>query len=116
LDVVQINRVAEGVETAVIPQVWVARNFWQRLRGLLGKAALTETQGLLIKPCRQIHTVGMSYPLDIVFVDSNGFIVKISQFVKPFRQASSHKAFCALELAAGVARHIGLTVGDQLTW
>ena len=116
MDVVTIKRKGLATETTLLAQVWLARSFWQRLRGLLGKPALRESQGLLIYPCRQIHTVGMSYPLDIIFPDRDGTVLKLCPAVKPFRQAFAAEARYTLELAAGVAGNLKLKIGDQLSW
>ncbi len=53
----------------VIPTLLVADRFWERMWGLLGRSNLPNGTAMLLKPCRAIHTVGMRFPLDLVFVD-----------------------------------------------
>ncbi|GEM_PF-4771036 len=47
----------------------VKKSFWGKLRGLLGKNNLPTNQGILLVNCRQIHTLGMKFPLDIVVLN-----------------------------------------------
>jgi len=116
MEVVQIKRVSENSQSIILPQVWLARNFWQRLRGLLSRPALSAKQGLLISPCRRIHTFGMQYPLDIVFIDSRGSITNICSSLRPNRQAHCRQARFTLELFHGVTQQLKLQVGEQLAW
>lgn len=114
--ITQTTQTTQTKEDTLLSQVWVAESFCQRLRGLLFRPELKKSQGLLIKPCRQIHTVGMSYSLDIIFLDQHGTVIKLCHSVKPFRQAFALKAAFTLEMASGVARDLGLNIGDQLAW
>lgn len=116
MEVTQVKRVSDNSEFTVLPQVWIARNYWQRLRGLLGRPALSEKQGLLISPCRRIHTFGMQYPLDIVFINPQGCITQICRSVNPNKQAHCQKAMTTLELLHGVAQQLNLQAGEQLAW
>ncbi len=95
-------------------QLRVADTHWQRMRGLLGYAPLKVDQGLLIKPCNMIHTVGMRYPIDVVYVDARGRVLKIAKDVAPLRMSACLRAHAVLELAAGQAQAFGLRVGQTL--
>ena len=52
--------------------VFVAERYSKRLLGLTGLRGLPSRTGLLIPDCRSIHTFGMRFPLDVVFVGSAG--------------------------------------------
>lgn len=106
----------QGQATPVLSRVWSAHRAGQRLRGLLDRAPLQVGEGLLLSPCNSIHTVGMTYPLDVVFVDRQGRVVKCVAGLKPWRTAAAWRARHTLELAAGSLEHIGLKVGDSLRW
>lgn len=93
-----------------------ANRFMLRLRGLLGRPQLTDNQGLLLTPCAQVHTLGMRYSLDIVFLDKTGIVTKCITGLKPNRFAASIKAYHALELRAGYLQECQIKVGDQLNW
>ncbi len=86
-----------------------------RRRGLLGRDGLAPGTGLLIRPCSSIHTWFMRFPIDAVFLDRDGRVVKIAERVGPFRLAFGGRAAAAtLELPAGAAAGARLSVGDIL--
>lgn len=100
----------------VIAHAWRTKGMFERMRGLLGRPPLESGQALLIAPCNAIHTFGMSYPLDIVFVDAKGEILKLFRRLPPLRMAKAFGARITIELAPGEIDRIGLLVGDQLQW
>lgn len=64
----------------------VASTLWERLVGLLGTSADGfDFDALLITPCSSVHTVGMRYPIDIVFLDRDMRTLKVEFNVKPGR-------------------------------
>lgn len=89
---------------------------WERMRGLLGRHALDANQGLLIEPCPSVHTIGMRYPIDVVFLDRKGTVQKIVECLKPLRMTACKQAYSALELAAGQIHNKRITTGDILQW
>jgi hypothetical protein len=87
---------------------------WERLRGLLGRERLGADEGLWIANCSAVHTIGMRFPIDVVFLDRRGRVLKISRRLRPWRVAAVLRGDAALELAAGAAA--GIDRGDQLAW
>lgn len=85
-----------------------------RLRGLLGKPPPAPGHALLITPCASVHTAFMRYPIDIVFLNSRGGILKLVEALTPWRIAACWGARHTLELAAGEARRLGLEPGRQV--
>lgn len=63
----------------------VANSFFSRLMGLMFRRDLPAGKGLLITRCRAIHTLFMRFPIDAVFLDGNGDIVRIVQGIRPWR-------------------------------
>ncbi len=63
----------------------VARTFWERSRGLIGRKALAPHEGLLIERCNAIHTCFMSFPIDAYFLDRENRVVKVVRNIKPWR-------------------------------
>lgn len=63
----------------------VARTFCERARGLIGTGDLAPGEGLLIERCNAIHTLFMSFPIDAVFLDSQGRVVKTVRGIRPWR-------------------------------
>ena len=97
-----------------IGPVRIAESGWERTRGLLGRPELQGGEGLFITRCSSVHTVGMRHDIDVVFVDRTGRIVRIAERLAPMRMAMCRKAASVLELAAGQARALGLSVGTSL--
>lgn len=70
---------------------------------LLGLAHLDRGEagvGLLIPRCRSVHTFGMRFPLDLVFLDAAGRPLSVRRAVPPRRLAFDRNAVAVLELPA----------------
>jgi len=106
----------ESDNRCLVPRVWKAASTIARMRGLLGRPPLRSGEGLLINACNMVHTVGMHYALDLVFLDATGHIRKLVCNVKPLRCAGAFTAKTTLELPAGSLATLGLSLGEQLTW
>jgi uncharacterized membrane protein (UPF0127 family) len=100
----------------VVRETWKATNAWDRMRGLLGRPRLETGQGMLIEPCAMVHTVGMRYALDLVFLDRQLRVRKTVRRLPPFRLAGCADAHSTLELAPGALDAAPLDVGDALEW
>jgi len=99
----------------VAESVFLATTFWQRLSGLLALPRLERGSGLWLEPCGSVHTLGLSYSIDVVFVDGNGRIGRIAHAVAPWRVALAPASCCAvLEMPAGAARAQCLAEGNKL--
>ena len=88
----------------------------ERMRGLLGRPALGPAEGLLIAPCNSIHTVGMRYAIDVVFLDAEVRIVAVRHGLAPLRLAAARGARSVVELASGEARRLGLLPRRCVRW
>jgi hypothetical protein len=96
-------------------RVQVAETWWSRLRGLLGHSPLKRSEGLLIRPCRAVHMLGMRYPIDVAFLDPEGRMLAAYAELAPCRLSRYHRqAAAALELPAGTLAASGTLVGDRL--
>ena len=93
----------------------VAASAAQRVRGLLGRECLEDGQGLLFKRCSSLHTFFMHFPIDIVFMDKKGKVLKSAPQVGPFKLvAAPFRAHFALELPVGAIERSTTKVGDRL--
>jgi uncharacterized protein len=93
----------------------VADNHWTRLKGLIGVRHLAEGDGLLIKPCRGVHCMFMSIPIDVLYVDQDDQVVGADANMKPWRVGWIYrKSKYVIELPAGTLARTGTTVGDRL--
>ena len=86
----------------LVPQLKIARTFWQRAMGLMGKRRLAAGHGMLFPHCRSIHTCFMRFPLDVIFLDGENRPVKIIRNLKPWRMArGGSRARSVLEVQSG---------------
>lgn len=100
--------------TLIASSVEVARTSAARRRGLLGRDGLPHGSALAISRCNAIHTIGMRFAIDVVFVDSEGCVRKIVCGLPPWRIAISPPARVVIEFGAGELQPYGLHVGDRL--
>jgi len=69
----------------VIDHVEQARSLQARMRGLLGRDGLPPGHGLLLDPCGSIHTLGMRFAIDVVFLAHSGRVLRVARRVRPGR-------------------------------
>ena len=95
-------------------RVYDASRFLARARGLLGRDRLHPHEALWIRPCGSVHTVGMRYALDLVFVDAEQRVLAIKQHVEPRRFVGHVRARSTIELLAGIAAQLSIAPGAKL--
>jgi len=93
----------------------VAAKFGDRLRGLLGRDSLPADSGLLLSGVNGVHTFGMAFPIDVVFIDAEGKVLKVIASMSPARiERAVPGGQSCLELAAGAAARYGIEAGVRL--
>jgi uncharacterized protein len=98
----------------LVARLELAATFWQRLRGLLFRPALAPGDGLLIVPCRSIHTHWMRHAIDVALLDRDGVVLSVHRQVRPWRMIhGSRDAHAVLETAGGQLPE-GVQVGRRL--
>ena len=99
----------------IVAHLETARTFGRRARGLLGCRGLPPGHGLQIIPCRSIHTWGMLFAIDVLFLDRDETIVRIARNVRPFRcRCGGRRAHSVIEVASGWLSGEAVRVGDRL--
>jgi uncharacterized membrane protein (UPF0127 family) len=95
--------------------VSLADTSFRRLRGLLGRWSLRSDEGLWVMPSRGIHTVGLFFPIDVVYLDGSYRVVHLIEHLKPFRLAPI-RIHCesVLELPTRSIYSSNTQIGDQL--
>src|ERR1700733_3221836 len=85
-----------------------------RLRDLVGKFRARQGEGLWVLPARGLHTAGVLFPVDVVYLDSNNRVIKLVEHLKPFRLGPV-RMVCAsvLELPPHMIYESQTEVGDQ---
>ncbi|MGO8792455.1 MAG: DUF192 domain-containing protein [Terriglobia bacterium] len=104
-------------ERFVATQADVADGYFSRLVGLLGTTRhwARPGKGLWIVPSHGVHTIGMLYALDLIFLDRHLMVVDVEEHVRPFRISKvSFKAESVLELPVHTVFRTETRVGDQL--
>src|SRR5277367_1394314 len=104
-------------ETFVATEATVANSYVRRLVGLLGKTKRWARFGcgLWIVPSRGVHTIGMMFPIDLVFLSKDKEVVHVEEYVRPFRISRvSLKASSVLELPPHTIYRTGTQVGDRI--
>ena len=110
---VRVTNRTSGV--VILEEAEVAYTFWKRLVGLLRKDSLEQGQGLIIHPCRSVHTVGMAFPIDVAFVDREGRVCSILEEMKPGRFSPTvQDALYVIEAPAGTFREVGAELQDEV--
>lgn len=92
----------------------LANDLLGRLVGLLSHKELAPREGLILEPCKQVHTLFMQFPIDALFVSKDNVVVGVEELV-PWRFSKIHfKARKVIELPYGSCRELGIRVGDGL--
>ncbi|HEY2373711.1 MAG TPA: DUF192 domain-containing protein [Gaiellaceae bacterium] len=100
--------------SVVCERCTVADSPLPRMRGLLGRSGLSADEGLLLRPAGSIHTFFMRFPIDAVFLDRQGRVVRVARSIRPWRAAAARGARSVLELRAGECDRRRLQPGDVL--
>jgi hypothetical protein len=98
-------------------RIMLADTFLKRLRGVVGTRRLARGGGVLLSPCRAVHTLGCMQSLDVVFIDRRGSVVALYPNLRPMRVTRwVGEAEYALELPPGTISSTGTQVRDRLAW
>lgn len=95
----------------------VADTHWTRLRGLLGirSSDFRNGSGLWIVPSHGVHTLGMGFPIDVVYLDKAMTVIHIQDDVQPWRFAPVRtQAASVLELPCRTAADTQTSLGDKI--
>ena len=88
----------------------------ERMRGLLGRAGLGDGAAMVIRRCNAVHTVGMKFTIDLVFIDKASQVVRVVRNVRPGCLCvwGGWSAAHVIESEAGRLDLDRLSVGDGL--
>lgn len=92
----------------------VADTSSKRRTGLLKHAGLARGQGIWIVPCEAVHTFGMKFSIDVLFLNKKRKVLKIREDMGRRRIALCLRAHSVLELPAGTIAATGTQPGDEL--
>ena len=101
-------------KTWLATKVRKADNFLTRLVGLLKRSHLGPEEALWLMPSKGIHTIGMKFPIDVVFLTKNHEVVGLISGLAPYRVSAIHlRGYSVLELPNGTIRKSRTELGDQ---
>ena len=100
--------------TLVADRADIADTSLKRRTGLLKHTGLAPGEGLWITPCEGVHTFGMKFPIDVIFLNKKKKVLKIRPNMVKRRLALSLLANSVLELPAGRLAETQTAAGDLL--
>jgi uncharacterized membrane protein (UPF0127 family) len=111
---VRVTVVESGV--VIAERLRPAGTFGARMRGLLGAGSMSPGDGLILGPARQVHTFGMRYPIDVLFLDEEARVLHVIADMRPYRMSRYVRAArSVLELPPGTVQD-SVRVGAQLSF
>jgi len=100
----------DGVEVAPVE---IAHSYAERARGLLGRDGVAT--GLVLRPGTSVHTMGMRFAIDVVFVRRSGQVLAVVPMVPNRMGRPRPRSAWILETEAGRAREWGIEPGRMLS-
>lgn len=104
-------------QTHLATELALADTHWTRLRGLLGLGAddFRNGSGLWIVPCHGVHTLGMGFAIDVIYLDRALRVIDVRAAVPPWRFTPiRYEAASVLELPCHTAAQTKTAVGDTI--
>jgi uncharacterized protein len=103
-------------ENVVIAEnIQKADSFIKKMVGLLNRNDLSFDEGLVLEKCNSIHSVGMKFDFDAIYLDNDNKVVRLIENIKPNRiMPIIFKAQKVLETDAGFIQKNNIQIGDQL--
>jgi uncharacterized protein len=102
-------------ETFLSLAVMAADTTFARLKGLIGRLKLRSDEGLWVVPSRGIHTIGVIFPIDLVYLDEDYRVIHFEESFPAFRVAPWRKqAASVLQLPLHTIYSSQTQLGDQL--
>jgi uncharacterized membrane protein (UPF0127 family) len=86
----------------------------KRRTGLLKHTGLAPGEGLWIAPCESVHSFGMKFAIDVVYLDKKKKVRSLRKNMVPWRMSACLTAHSVLELPVGVIDASKTQAGDQL--
>ena len=105
----------ETRESFLSLHVTPAHTHWSRLRGLVGRLRLKGDDGIWVAPSQGVHTIGVFFSIDLIYLDAQNRVVHVIETFRRFRVGPLRMG-CAsvLELPTRTIYSSQTQVGDQL--
>ena len=104
-----------SVGIVLAEKVLVADVFYKRLKGLIGRKDFSFGEGLLIIPCKGVHTFWMRFAIDVLYLDSSYNLIHLVESMEPNKKGLMlDLAQSVLELPAGTIKSTGTKVNNLI--
>ncbi|MFV0444253.1 MAG: DUF192 domain-containing protein [Planctomycetaceae bacterium] len=102
-----------GSNTVVAERIELADSFCSRFLGLQFRRSLPMGTGILLTPCRSIHTHWMRFAIDIAFLGDGGEVLSVYRDIRPWRTLNprDRRVRGVLEMCTGT---LSVEPGDRL--
>lgn len=111
----QLRLINSRSNEAIFQQALLAESMAERFWGLMGKSKLAPDEALILPQCRMVHSLFMSFALDLVFCTESGVVIKLYPNLKPWRISPYVPgAFYTIEALAATINKKDLRLGDRL--
>jgi uncharacterized membrane protein (UPF0127 family) len=92
-----------------------ADTMFSRLKGFIGRLRLRADEGIWVVPSRGVHTLGLLFPLDLIYLDANNRVIHLEEYFPSFRIGPlKTQAESVLELPTHTIYSSHTQQGDQL--
>ncbi|MBR4859035.1 MAG: DUF192 domain-containing protein [Clostridia bacterium] len=93
----------------------VADSFFRRFMGLMFRRSIPADYALHITPCNQVHMFNMRFPIDVIYLDASGTVVKIDENVQPNKVCKTVKnAESVIEVTSFYSSANNIRQGDKI--
>jgi uncharacterized membrane protein (UPF0127 family) len=101
-------------KTVVSDNCHFANTVLKRMVGLLNRGQFRQGEGLLLDRCYGIHTFGMRFPIDVLFLDKDLHVIRAVKALPPYRTCVVKKSVYVLEVPVGALDVSHTVEGDQI--
>lgn len=96
-------------------RVTAADTSFTRLKGLIGRLHLRSDEGIWVVPSSGVHTLGVFFPLDLIYLDESQQVIELIEYFPRFRIAPIRiHAASVLELPQHTIYSSQTQKGDRL--
>jgi hypothetical protein len=107
--------VNETRHVTLLTHAKIADTLEARRVGLLDRDSLDPGEGLYIRSASRIHTIGMKFPIDVIFISRAGHVIRCFSLDEG-RLVACDSARATLELPIGTVSRTGTQPGDHLSF
>ncbi len=105
----------ETKNTVLVKEAKFAKNFFERMLGLIPRKEISEEQALVFENCKQIHTFFMKFSIDVIYLNRDSKVIKLEESISPFRICRWVKdSKYIIEAKAGIIKNKNIEIGDKI--